>query len=42
MKAEPVIPYWRGGDALTVYEAVSLMVSFGILIIAILSFDNKK
>ncbi|MDF9412961.1 hypothetical protein E1B06_14850 [Brevibacillus laterosporus] len=27
---------------MTVYEAISLMIAFGLLIIALLSFDKKK
>jgi len=32
----------QGGDAMTVYEALSLMIMFGSLVVALLSFDKKK
>ncbi|TLS50884.1 hypothetical protein FE782_17705 [Paenibacillus antri] len=32
----------QGGDAMTVYEALSLMIAFGSLVVAMLSFDKKK
>ncbi|MGG0872468.1 putative holin-like toxin [Brevibacillus laterosporus] len=32
----------EGGEAMTVYEAISLMLTFGLLIVAVLSFHKKK
>jgi hypothetical protein len=32
----------RGGDAMTVYEAISLMIAFGLLIVLLLSEKKKK
>jgi hypothetical protein len=35
-------PLQKGGEIVTVYEAISLMLTFGMLIIALLSFHKKK
>ncbi|WP_325048408.1 putative holin-like toxin [Paenibacillus sp. CAA11] len=32
----------KGGDAMEVYQALSLMFTFGMFIIALLNFLNKK
>lgn len=33
----------KGGDAyMTVYEAIMLMLTFGLVIVAVLSFRNDK
>lgn len=32
----------KGGENMAVYEAISLMLSFGMLILAMLSFNKKK
>ncbi|WP_220129558.1 putative holin-like toxin [Thermaerobacillus caldiproteolyticus] len=32
----------KGGERITVYESLSLMISFGMLVIAILSFNRKN
>jgi hypothetical protein len=32
----------KGGDAMTVFEALSLMIAFALLVVALLSFDKKK
>jgi hypothetical protein len=35
-------PQWKGGDAMTVFEALLLMLTFGLFIIAMLSFLKRK
>lgn len=35
-------PLLEGGDAMTVFEALMLALSFATLVIMILSFHNKK
>jgi hypothetical protein len=35
-------PLQKGGEIVTVYEAISLMLTFGMLIVALLSFHKKK
>ncbi|WP_425455802.1 putative holin-like toxin [Brevibacillus gelatini] len=35
-------PSGKGGEIVTVYEALSLMLTFGLLIVAVLSFHKKK
>jgi len=35
-------PQGKGVKRVAVYEAISLMLSFGMLIIAMLSFQKKK
>ncbi|MGQ7278031.1 putative holin-like toxin [Brevibacillus thermoruber] len=35
-------PLSKGGEGMTVYEALSLMVAFGMFIIAMLSFHKRK
>ncbi|WP_370512123.1 putative holin-like toxin [Brevibacillus sp. LEMMJ03] len=35
-------PTREGGENVTVYEAISLMLTFGLLIVAVLSFHKKK
>ncbi|WP_443112441.1 putative holin-like toxin [Dehalobacter sp. DCM] len=32
----------KGGDALEVYQALTLMISFGTLVVLVLSFHKKK
>lgn len=32
----------EGGEAMTVYEAITIMISFGMFVVAMLSFDKKK
>ncbi|WP_442859314.1 putative holin-like toxin [Brevibacillus sp. VP] len=32
----------EGGEAMMVFEAISLMLTFGLLIVALLSFHKKK
>jgi len=32
----------EGGGAMTVYEAISLMITFGMFVIALLSFHKRK
>ena len=34
--------FMKGGDTMTVFESLSLMIGFGMLIIAILAFGNDK
>ena len=36
------LPYRKGGAVMTVFETIVLMITFGSLIIAILSFHQKK
>ncbi|MFS0572348.1 putative holin-like toxin [Brevibacillus sp. 179-C8.2 HS] len=35
-------PSGKGGETMTVYEALSLMLAFGMLLVAILSFHKRK
>ncbi len=32
----------KGGDAMTIFESLSLMIAFGLLIVTILSFHKRK
>ncbi|WP_415839544.1 putative holin-like toxin [Paenibacillus tarimensis] len=32
----------KGGEAMEVYQALTLMISFATLVVLILSFDKKK
>jgi len=32
----------KGGEAMTVYETLNLMIAFGLFVIAILSFHKRK
>ncbi|EQB22158.1 hypothetical protein UNSWDHB_503 [Dehalobacter sp. UNSWDHB] len=32
----------KGGDAMEVYQTLTLMISFGTLVVLILSFNKKK
>ncbi|WP_368293081.1 putative holin-like toxin [Dehalobacter sp. TBBPA1] len=32
----------KGGDAMEVYQALTLMISFGTLVVLLLSFPKKK
>lgn len=34
-------PLWKGGDAMTVFESLILMVTFATLVVAILSEEKK-
>ncbi|WP_390620609.1 putative holin-like toxin [Oceanobacillus picturae] len=36
------LPFRKGVMPMAVFEAIVLMISFGTLIVAILSFNNKK
>ncbi|WP_407925700.1 putative holin-like toxin [Chengkuizengella marina] len=31
-----------GGEAMTIFESIYLMISFALLVVAILSFHHKK
>jgi len=35
-------PFMKGGDALSTYEAISLMILFAMLVIAIINISQKK
>lgn len=36
------LPFEKGGEAMTVFQSLILMISFGSLIVALLSFRHKK
>ncbi|MFC4768184.1 putative holin-like toxin [Effusibacillus consociatus] len=35
-------PLPEGGDLMTEYESISLMIAFGLLIVSLLSFQKRK
>ena len=35
-------PFYQGGEAMSIYESISAMLMSGMLIIALLSFHQKK
>lgn len=35
-------PRWKGGESMTVFEAIYLMLTFGILVVALLSYTKQK